>query len=90
MQKVWSLSFHYRSDDCECRIKVAELADILKDFIITQRQARNLNAANMFPAPSGNRTNRRVSVATQTAQHHTTSSSSTQREEEVGSKRKNW
>jgi hypothetical protein len=41
MLKVWSFSFHYRSDDCECRVKFAELADTLKDFLNTQRQATN-------------------------------------------------
>jgi hypothetical protein len=90
MLKVSSLCFHYRSDDFDCREKFAELADILKDFLNTERQATNLKAAAMFPAPSGNRTNHCVSVVTQITGHHATANSSTQTEAVVHSRQKNW
>jgi hypothetical protein len=50
---VSTLFSHYRSDDCECEVKVAELADLLKNIINTPREATNLKAATMSPAPSG-------------------------------------
>jgi hypothetical protein len=89
MLKVSSVCFHYRSDDCECRVKFAELADILKDFFNTERKAMNLKAAAAIQAPSGNRTNRCVSVVMQITGHHATANSSRQTDAEVHG-RQNW
>jgi len=36
-----TVSYYYRSDDCECKQQVSAVADLLKKFINKERDAKN-------------------------------------------------
>jgi hypothetical protein len=55
-----TFSYYYRSDDCEYKQKVSAVADLLKKFINTERDAKN-------PKPKGTSSrNTKVDCKTQT------------------------
>jgi methionine aminopeptidase len=72
------ISHHYRSDNCECNLKVAELADLFRNFIHTKKEATNLKATATPPATTCSRPNCCASVATQIIGHHATAHNETQ------------